>query len=182
MNNNPVALWKTCRVLANETRLNILRNLMHGTERCVLDIARSENLTEVVASQHLRRLHEHGFLQLKRKSKWAFYQAESPLKGSYAEYIFTPLKKKLIHGNNRTEDIFRVFTAFTHPRRIEITKALLIRDHKFEELVFACDISAQALYRHLNKLISRNFITQKNEIYQITRYTYGLEKALLDAC
>jgi len=179
---NNSSLWKTCRVLANETRLNILRTLMYNSELCVLDVARSEQLTEVVASQHLRLLHEHGFLQLERRSKWAFYRAEFPLEGSYADYIFDPLKKKLNSKNPRTKDLFRLFTAFTHPRRIEIAKALLIRDHKFEELISICDISGQALYRHLDKLISRKFITQNDAIYQIIHYSTGLEKALLDAC
>jgi len=181
MNNN-AALWKTCRVLANKTRLDILQNLMCNAERCVLHVARANNLTEVVASQHLRLLHEHGFLQVERKSKWTFYRAGAPLKGSYAEHIFEPLKKRLMSKNSSKDDILRLFTAFTHPRRIEIAKALLIRDHKFEELISACDISRQALYRHLDKLISRNFISQNNGAYQIIRSRKGLKKVLLDAC
>jgi DNA-binding transcriptional ArsR family regulator len=179
---NNDTLWKTCRVLANKTRLNILRDLMCGAELCVLDIARVENLTEVVASQHLRLLHEHGFLQLKRKSKWVFYRSEEPMEGSYAEHFFKPLRTRLLFGSNQTKDLIRLFTAFTHPRRIGITKALLQRDRTFDELIGSCDISGQALYRHLDKLTAREFVIQKNNICQIIRYGSGLRKALLEAC
>lgn len=68
MSNSDI-LWKTCRVLANETRLGILRRLMRDAELCVSDVATLENLSEVVASQHLRMLHEYGFLQLRRDGK-----------------------------------------------------------------------------------------------------------------
>jgi len=181
MNSNN-SLWKTCRVLANKTRLDILRTLLRGAELCVLDIARVESLTEVVASQHLRILHEDGFLQLERKSKWVFYRAEKPLKGSYAEFFFDLLKKNLIFGNTQAEDLIHLFTAFTHPRRIDIAKALLQKNHTPEELISACDISGQALYRHLDKLTSREFVIQKRDVYQIIRYRTGLRNILLNAC
>ncbi len=181
MNKN-VELWKICRGLANKTRLRILRRLMCGAELCVLDIAKAEALSEVVASQHLRLLHEHGFLQLERKSKWVFYRSETPTKGSYAEYFFKIIRKKLLFGKDQRAELVHLFTAFTHPRRIDIAKALLRKDHTFNELISRCDISGQALYRHLNKLADRGFVVEKNKTYKIIREDAGLKKALLDAC
>ena len=181
MNRN-VVLWKTCRVLANKTRLRILRRLMRGAELCVLDVAKAETLSEVVASQHLRLLYEHGFLQLERKSKWVFYRSEAPMEDSYAEYFFKIIRKKLLFGKDQSNELIHLFTAFTHPRRIEIAKVLLVENHTFNELIFRCDISGQALYRHLNKLMERGFIVEKNKTYKIIRKNTGLEKALLEAC
>ena len=180
--NSKNLLWKTCRVLANETRLRILQRLMRGAELCVSDVADAEKLSAVVASQHLRLLHDSGFLHLTRKSKWVFYRAEVNPAVPYAKIIYSPLKTALVFENTQIKTIFRIFTAFTHPRRIELTNVLSKRESSFENLLASCDISGMALHRHLKKLISRKFIAQKNDIYQLLRQTNRLQSALLNAC
>ena len=97
-------LWKTCRILANKTRLSLLRHLMKGGERCVSDLAIQGSLSEVVASQHLRMLHEHGFLQLTRESKWVFYRAEVNPAQPFAKELFSPLKKQLVYRNSQKKN------------------------------------------------------------------------------
>ena len=174
-------LWKTCRVLANRTRLHILRRLIRNTELCVRDIAQAEQLSEVVASQHLRLLHEHGFLEQKRKSKWVYYKMAVSA-GSHAKHLITPLKSKLGSQRPCSNDLMRMVTAFTHPRRIDIVKILLNKESSFEQLITECNISGQALYRHLNKLIDRKLVVQKNNVYRILRPKDGLLKALLLCC
>jgi DNA-binding transcriptional ArsR family regulator len=181
--NNSDILWKLCRVLANETRLAILRRLMSISELCVSDIAVLETLSEVVASQHLRMLHEYGFLQLKRNGKWVFYRATANPSLPLAAGLFPLLKNELVSGNKKqVADLIRLFTAFTHPRRIELISAIFAEKREFDELVSLCDISSMALRRHLKKLTARNFIIQENEAYQIVHSGNRLRTLLLKAC
>lgn len=175
-------LWKTCRVLANETRLKILRCLFKNQERCVQNIAEQFHLSEVVASQHLKLLNEHGFLNQKRESKWVFYQPTVPKNETPAKYLTSSLESKLTRPSPRYSELIRAFTAFTHPRRIDITKTVLLRQSRFEELVADCSISMPALYRHLDKLVNRNVIKEENSIYCIVQQKSALNKALLLCC
>jgi len=177
-----VMIWKTCRILANETRLKVLCRLLHGAELCVSDIAATGKISRVVASQNLRLLHETGFLQPKRKSKWVFYRAEVPDTGTLAEKLYFPLKKELFSGVGHQAKLLQTTTALTHPRRVDIIHKLLLRPASFEELIQTCDISSMALHRHLDKLIRRNFIVLKNDRYQIIHTTAGLHGALLALC
>jgi ArsR family transcriptional regulator len=176
-------IWKTCRVLANETRLGILRRLMRNAELCVSDVATLENLSEVVASQHLRMLHEYGFLQLRRDGKWTFYKAESDPAIQLAARLYPHLQSKLISADNKQiAKLIRLFTALTHPRRIELLSAIASEERKFGELTALCDISGMALHRHLKKLTVRNFIIQDSETCRIVPPVNRLEAILLKAC
>lgn len=155
---------------------------MHDVEMCVQEVAEAETVSEVVASQHLRLLLEHGFLESISKSKWVFYST-APANKTYSEFLLTPLTKELLVSKTKRTELIHHFTAFTHPRRIDIVKTLLTGNRQFEQLVCECDISAQALYRHLEKLITRNFIAKNNEtIYRVIQHKNGLKGALITAC
>jgi DNA-binding transcriptional ArsR family regulator len=56
------------------------------------------------------------------------------------------------------DTVFRLATAFTHPRRVEIYQKLRERALSLGELRVAIGIPGRALLRHLNKLQSRGFI------------------------
>lgn len=59
------------------------------------------------------------------------------------------------------EMIFKAATAFTHPRRVEIVRALAIQPRTLAELRAATKASPRALARHIAKLEARGFITPK---------------------
>jgi DNA-binding transcriptional ArsR family regulator len=177
-----VMIWKTCRVLANESRLRILRRLMRGAELCVTDLAEIEDLSLVVASEHLRRLHEVGFLKQKRKSKWIFYSAVESSASLVAQTIYKPLKKQLVMMDNQIPHLMKLMTAFTHPRRVEIIKTLQGRPQMFHELIVGCAISPAAMFRHLQKLISRGFVEQSEGLFRLVSDGTELKKVLIDEC
>jgi len=136
----------------------------------------------VVSSQHLKLLHEHGFLEQTQKSKWVYYKTATHIENSHAKNLAPPLKEKLRSEGPCSKELVRMVTAFTHPRRIDIAKAITDRNKNFEQLASECNISGQALYRHLNKLIDRNLILQDKNIYRIIHPKAGLLKALLLCC
>lgn len=179
---NGVLIWKTCRVLANQSRLRILKRLMERTELCVTEVAEFEGLTPVVASEHLRLLHESGFLKQTRESKWTFYSVVSVPELAVSKKIFKPLKKQLSGNEKQIQKIFKSATAFTHPRRIEVIKNLNGSPRAFEELRDQCDFSFSAMNRHLEKLCSRGLVQKKSEEYELLPGGTELEKVLINIC
>jgi DNA-binding transcriptional ArsR family regulator len=177
-----VLIWKTCRVLANEARLQILKRLMCGGELCVSDIADAEGVSSVVASQHLRLLHENGFLNQTRESKWTFYTVISNPELPLAQKIYEPLRTQLARKKNQIPRLLKSTTAFTHSRRIEIVKQLNRTSCTFDELMDVCGISSRAMTRHLEKLRSRNLIQNNSETYRLLPGETEFEKALVDIC
>jgi predicted ArsR family transcriptional regulator len=62
------------------------------------------------------------------------------------------------------QTIFKAATAFTHPRRIEIFRAVKNGSQTLEQLRAVTRISAPALRRHLKKLEARGFVRCRPEI------------------
>lgn len=177
-----VMIWRTCRILANESRLKILKRLMRGAALCVTDIAEIEGISLVTASEHLRLLHESGFLKQERKSKWIFYSAVWPAGFPLVDKIYKPLRKQLIMTDSQVASLVKLMTSFTHPRRVEILKNLFGTVRSFDELTGMCDISPDAMRRHLKKLLSRKMILQDTIGYRITSGGSELKKVLIQIC
>jgi ArsR family transcriptional regulator len=177
-----VMIWKACRVLANESRLKILKRLMQGAELCVTDIADIEGVALVTASEHLRLLHESGFLRQERKSKWIFYSAELSSGNPVAENMFNPLRKQLITAGNQIPLLLSLLTSFTHPRRVGIVKNIFGFSRSFDDLIEVCDISKPAMHRHLDKLVVRKVICQDADVYRIVPGGTELKRVLIKLC
>jgi DNA-binding transcriptional ArsR family regulator len=69
-------VWKLCRVLANQTRLDILRHLLNGMEMCVCDIAATLKLSESAVSHQLRRLRELSLVKNRREGPVLYYSLD----------------------------------------------------------------------------------------------------------
>jgi len=177
-----IIIWKTCRILANESRLRILKRLMRGAELCVTEIADAEEITPVVASQHLRMLHELGILKQTRKSKWTFYSMDAAPESMLIQEIHKPLERELVRKQGQIPELLKLMTAFTHPRRVEIIKQLAKSPRTFNELTSACAISPRAMIRHLSKLQSRNFIQLNADVYSLLPKGTALKKRLVAMC
>lgn len=177
-----VLIWKVCRVLANETRLQILKRLFEGESLCVTGIAEFEGITTVVASRHLRLLHESSLLSQKTEGKWTFYKVKSDPEFTITQKMYSPLRNQLAGGKGQIPKVIKSVTAFTHPRRIEIVKQLGAEPLAFDELKDRCSISSRAMTRHLNKLISRGFVENDSNMYKLLFGKTELEKVLLDMC
>jgi DNA-binding transcriptional ArsR family regulator len=78
-----------------------------------------------------------------------------------------------------SDTIFQLVTAFTHPRRIEIFRALRMRPLTFDQVQAATWISALALSRHVKKLEARRFIKCRDGLYSIARRVDPLRRELM---
>jgi DNA-binding transcriptional ArsR family regulator len=149
-------LWRTCRVLANRTRLKIFALLSHDAPQTVSSVALRLNLALPVASQSLRAMEARGLLSLRRVKRRVEYRVKSRSDGGHE--LVKPLRSALRREAGAVELVFRLCTAFTHPRRIEVFWALKSGPRTVGELHATLRISAMALRRHLRKLESRGFV------------------------
>jgi DNA-binding transcriptional ArsR family regulator len=173
-------LWRTCRVLANRRRLQIFHFLIQQPDRTVSEVARRLDLPPSVASESLRLLESRSLLTARRFGRYVKYRiaATSPI----TPYSRLPTALKATfqaHRSSKASDaIFHLVTAFTHPSRIEIFRALRNGPRSLRQLQMVTRISVRALYRHLEKLDDRGFIEYSDGLYSVVRRSCALHREL----
>lgn len=118
-----------------------------------------------LASENLRALEARGLLAAKRVGKHVKYLPGDSAANPAAHDLVVVLRKALLREKHPFETIFRLATAFTHPRRIEVFRALQGEPRTAAQIQQATRISERAVRRHLWKLESRGFV-----VYRIGRY------------
>lgn len=154
-------LWRTCRVLANHKRLAIIQDLMRQPEQPVSGIAVRHNIKVSLASIYLRALNARGVLSATRRGKMVYYSVMPNPSIPWVCPLVHAMSKIFVQRRNSSALIYKHATAFTHPRRIEIYRALLLSgplDKK--QLAVKSGISRQALIRHLDKFQDRGFVVR----------------------
>jgi DNA-binding transcriptional ArsR family regulator len=165
---NPT-LWRTCRVLANRVRLRLLGELLRQGELPVSAAAEAAGVSVVLASQALRALGARGLLAARREGRWVFYRpAADPSVGGAAE-LLQALTQAFARRGRAGEGIFRQATAFTHPRRVQIARALAAGDLAPAALARRTGISRFALRRHLAKLARRRVVARTAGAWRLAR-------------
>lgn len=162
-------LWRTCRAIANTTRLKIFDLLRQRPGQTVSVVAQRMKLPLPVASQYLRVLEARGLLAARRVGLRVFYRPASAATGATATGLVTALQRVFEQDANPVRTIFQTATAFTHPRRIEIFHALKNGAQTLTQLQSVTRISTPALRRHLKKLEARGFVRCDPEICVATR-------------
>lgn len=170
-------LWRTCRVLASNTRLQLLWLIFEEHEISVQEAAQRTGISSCNASNQLRALSARGFITPRRKKMRVFYRAEANTAVDAAPFLLNELKK-CYDKNVSFRVIIRQATAFTHERRIEIAHALCDRTLTFQQLVETTGMSPSALSRHLDKLIDRGFVKRQENIYRSSAPGHTLGRAL----
>ena len=151
-------LWRTCRVLANKTRLRIMRELCKRPDQMVSDIALRLNLSLSLTSQSLRALNARGLILARRTGHFVYYSPSPNQSIPHSVLLLKAIKKTLANDKDPENNIFHYSTAFTHPRRILIIKTLGERPMLQEEIAFITKIPISAIGRHLRKLVFRGFV------------------------
>jgi DNA-binding transcriptional ArsR family regulator len=170
-------LWRTCRVLANRTRLRVFGLLVRQSAQPVSAVAWRLQLPLPVASQSLRALEARGLLTVRRVGRRVQYRLNTTTGGAAPELV-APLRSALRRGPWAMNSVFRLSTAFTHPRRIEIYRVLKAQARTLGQVQAATRISVPALLRHLGKLKARGFVGRRGAIYSATKPPEGFGRAL----
>ena len=74
-NLNPT-LWRTCKMLAGQTRIRLLRQLHRQPGPCVADLGKAVGIKRSDASQELRRIQSRGLLKSMRQGIPLVYRME----------------------------------------------------------------------------------------------------------
>jgi DNA-binding transcriptional ArsR family regulator len=171
------SLWRTYRVLAGETRLEMLRLLIERGELCVSDLAELAKTTPHNASTQLRALNARGLITPRREKQCVLYRAEADKNLVAAPHLLAAISAAF-HAGTVPGTVFRLCTAFMHPRRIEIARILQTAPHSFSALQEKTGFSPSALSHHLEKLESRGFVKKHGTRYLPTRRNDPLRMAL----
>lgn len=172
-------LWRTCRVLAGQTRLGILRELCRRPEQKVSDIARRRGLSLSLTSQSLRALNARGLLLVRRRRASVYYRLGANRSIPYSARLVRALRETFIGDKNAERNIFRYATAFTHPRRILIIKTIQEHPLRREEIACTTKIPLIALSRHLGKLAARGFLKHNDNRYSRSVPPHKFARVLL---
>ena len=171
-------LWRTCRVLANRKRLQILALLIRQPNQTVSAVADRMSLSMPAASQYLRALEARGLATCRRVGRRVEYQAAAGTSKGAAGEIVKALLRVFRRGAQPIEVIFKLATGFTHPRRIEVFRAVTNGADSSAKLQAATKMPARALVRHLAKLEARGFVEGEREVFTVRNQTHPLGRVL----
>lgn len=172
-------VWRTCRVLANRMRLRIFRQMVLAGHSSVKQVAERMRLAPSTATAYLRQLNARGFLAVDRVGRFAIYRAKpDPLLPQF-RILFQCMRDAALQKPAEMEKVYRLLTAFTHPRRIRIVECLACEEMTQPELRKAAQIPTMALERHLRKLINRGYVQKHGRHYRLADNLSDFAKGLL---
>jgi len=171
-------LWRTCRVIANRTRLQMFHLLLQQPGQTVSAVAKHLHQPLSLTSEYLRALEARGLLTAHRTGRWVEYRPNPATSPNVTAGLAAALRTAFQRHPRPVETIFRLATAFTHPRRVEICRVLQTGPHDLGQLRAATGISSWALLRHLKKLEARGFVTRHGSLYALVHRVDGLGREL----
>jgi len=191
------------RAVACRTRLRILSQLSHVEELAPTRLARELGVSVALVCMHLRRLAFTGLLTRRRSGTWCYCLPHSAygsqtLSGSVALWLYAilsnpsgSLKQALREGNVAVAPggeeealhrlIFEAFTAFTHPRRLQLLRRLRNGPADVVTLTSELRMSEAALSRHADKLLRRGYIEAERRARSVTYRAAGKPKTPIHA-
>ncbi len=168
-------------MMANRRRLKLLDWLFQQEETTVSAAARQFDWPLGYTSAALRLLQSRGILSAQRIGRSVLYRPTPNPTIPFSSDLLAALRQTLSTPQG-TELSFSFLTAFTHPRRLEILRALAGRPTPRDALPRITAISIPALNRHLAKLRRRGFVTSGSDGHlTITPPTHPLAITLLSA-
>jgi DNA-binding transcriptional ArsR family regulator len=130
-----------------------------------------------VASQYLRAMEARGLLRARRAGRRVAYRIDDN-QSSPAQELVRALRLALQREAAPIETLFKLATAFTHPRRIEVFKVLSGQPQTLAELKSATGISARAVVRHVSKLEARGFVVCRQGQYAVANRSDAVGREL----
>ncbi len=171
-------LWRTCRVIACETRLRLLWCLFEKEGLCVSDLAAEVGISDQNASTQLRAINARGLISVQRVKLEVFYHPEANPEVEHAEALLNALRQA--HEDQMSfKSVIRQATAFTHARRIQIIRSLAEKRGSIADLEECLKIPRPSLGHHLLKLEARNFVKSIIGVYRPNRPSNSLGRVLM---
>jgi predicted ArsR family transcriptional regulator len=163
-------LWRTARVIANRNRIAMFRALLLSSGKTVEEVASETGLSMATASLYLKALQARGLVQATRISRFVSYRAVPDPSAEITPKVFSLLCNAFKVWVLSDDDVFRAFTAYTHPRRIAIIRFLSATSQAVttREIAAGTGMSTDAAWRHLGKLTRRGILAHENGGWRIS--------------
>jgi len=171
-------LWRTCRAIANTTRLRLLWKIFQSEGLCVSELACAAGASRENATIQLRALNARGLITPERRGKKIVYRAKANPGVDGAEEILAALRQCFIE-KVPLKSVFRQATAFTHSRRIHLMKTIIASGGDFDELGERSGMSPIALRWNLEKLEGRGFVKLCSDRYEARHPKNPLAECLM---
>ena len=171
-------LWRTSRVLANHSRLALFGSLVQQPDQTVSVLSKRLRLPMSLTSEYLRALEARGLLTVRRSGRWVKYRPALAERGSPGSALVPALRAVFRQESTPVETAFKLATAFTHPRRVEIFRILHAGACTLEQIKAATRIPMVALRRHVRKLETRGFIARRRRLFVEIRHPTGFGREL----
>jgi DNA-binding MarR family transcriptional regulator len=172
--------WAFCRVLANQTRLCLLFEIIRHAPLSVAQLAAQTDMQTANTSMQLKELHTYGLIAPYRRKQSVYYAIRNLPPELYPQLLL-PALIDAASLNTAPAEIIHLATAFTHQRRVEIVRLLSDKPQTTSDLLDCSNIKRSALSRHLAKLKRRGFVLQSDSGYRLVRQKNKLGAALLKA-
>ncbi len=101
---------KSCKALADETRLRIL-NLLMERECCVCEVMQVLDISQTRASRNLSILYAAGFLRYRKEGLWALYSVDRDGITPCQNLLTDAVGQALAHNDTASGDRRRLQTA-----------------------------------------------------------------------
>lgn len=178
-------LWRSCRVLANERRLRLLKSVLEKGPLSVSEAAAENALPLSISSAYLRQLNARGFLRVSRHGSQVFYRVGSDPLVQHAEILLACVCDA-IRACSTVRDFHRVMyslTTCTCPRRIKLVRSIArMPALEYDALRRETGLSKTALSRQLEKLLHRRVIIERDERYHLAVCRDPLIAQLVQLC
>jgi len=158
----------------------MLLHLMEHPDRSVSELAAVAGMRVAVASPHLRALNARGLLQVERRGRWVCYRPGPDVAMPGSALILGAIKQTVDVEEEPVEAVYRQVTAFTHPRRVAIVRALVGGPLTSRQLQQRTRISLRALCRHLRKLADRGIVMTDGPTFRCGVPDRVLSRVLLE--
>ena len=177
-NLNPT-LWRTCKMLAGQTRIRLLRQLIGHPGECVSALGKRVEIKAAAASQELRRIQSRGLLQAERRGVHLIYRpAADPQVSSAAPLLKAIQTACATLPPERDGEMAVIAAGLSHERRIRIVRALLGGPLSASALQFVVRIPDHPFHVHLATLLDSGFVTRSSDRLQFAVPGHPLAKAL----
>ena len=178
-NLNPT-LWRTGRMLAGISRIQLLRCLDQSPGLNVSELAEAVGLGLPAASQELRRIQSRGFLQAERRKAALIYRFGADPQVLSAAPLLKAVRASLARRDPQEDETFQAIArAFGHPKRIALLQLLRTSPQSAFALQKELHWAYRTLQRHLIILLASGLIRRQQRRLQFVPPTHPLAKALV---
>lgn len=178
-NLNPT-LWRTCRMLAGDTRIRLLRALHDHPGQAVSQLADKVGIGRSDACQELRRIQSRGLLRPHREKSMVIYRMEADPQVASAAPLLQALKTALhAFPPDQDEAMCRIAFGLAYPRRIAMARILLETPLSGWALSERMGCSTFAVYSHLRTLETGGWVHRAEREFRLAAPDHPLADALV---